>query len=96
MYVYVVIVASYSLGLFSYWLIGSKGQGSAWYFYVMGLLLSHIFSDGLGAVARYMRLTEDEYYFTLVHSPLWSGRLFIGAITITAIAIHATLRMKKG
>ena len=96
LYLYVVIVSAYALGLFTFWVRRHGWHGSAWYFYVMGLLLSHAAVHGLNAFARYMRLAEDPYYFEFLDTPFWSGRLIIGAITVTAIAVHATLRLRNG
>ena len=92
-YLYVILVASYTLVLFGYWAVKSHGRASAWYYYVMGLLISHILVDTTAGWARYLFLTDNTDYYWFLKSTCWAMRGWVGAITITAIAIHATRKL---
>ena len=94
-YGYLVIVGIYTLCLFVYWAVKSNGVASAWYYYVMGLILSGVLSTAFAMTARYLYLTQHEYHGVLLNSFPWAARLWVGAGVMTAIAIHATRKLYK-
>jgi hypothetical protein len=94
-YTYFVLISLYALCLFVFWAVKSNGVASAWYYYVMGLIVSGILATSFQMVARYMYLTDHLYYSCLLKSYPWAARLWIGAAVMTAIALHATRKLYR-
>ncbi len=94
-YVYNIIIALYGFSVFAYWAVKRRGA-SAWYFYLMALILSIIIATGLQMYARYLLLNEDPYFTVVTTSLFWAVKSWICSITLTLIAIHATWRLRGG
>jgi hypothetical protein len=92
-YLYFILISLYALCLFIYWAFKSNGVASAWYYYVMGLIVSGALSTAFQLIARYMYLTDHMYYAQLLRGYPWALRMWIGAAVMTAIAIHATRKL---
>jgi len=93
-YVYNILISVYAFIIFLYWALDKKGA-SAWYIYIMALMLSTIVVSSFNLYARYLLLYDLPYYQDLVTSTLWAERSWISSLTITIIAIHASWRLAK-
>jgi hypothetical protein len=91
---YNICIGIYGFFLFLFWAI-KKGGASSWYIYVMALLLSGAVTCGFQLTARYLLLSQHELYNDLLAHPVWAAKSWLGSITMTCIAIHATWRLIK-
>lgn len=90
-YAYNVLIGGYCTILFTWWLT-KVGRPSAWYLYVMGLILAIVISSGFQFVARFTLLIEHPFHEQLLNSTLWSIKSWIGGLTLSLVAVHATHR----
>lgn len=93
-YLYNIILGVYAFIVFLYWALERRGA-SAWYIYIMALLLSGAITSFLNLYARYLLLSDLPNYKDLITSCYWAGRSWISSITVTVIAIHASWRLFK-
>ena len=91
-YIYNMIVGFYGFILFLYWAI-KKGGASAWYLYVMVLLLSSVITSSFQLSARYFFLCDDVLYEKLLMSWLWAAKSWIASVVLTCIAAHASFKL---
>ena len=93
-YVYNILISIYTFIVFLYWALERKGA-SAWYIYIMMLMLSTTIVSSFNLYARYLLLYDLPYYEDLVTSTLWAERSWLSSAVMTLIAIHASWRLYK-
>ena len=91
-YAYNILIGGYGFALFLYWWVIAK-RASSWYLYVMLLLLAYVVTNGFQLGARYFLFSDPERYRELLSSWTWAAKSWLGSLTMTVIAGHATWRL---
>jgi hypothetical protein len=94
LYVAIAVVSAWGLFLFIWWW-KNIGNASEIYIYFTILLASKAFYSGLGAVARYFHINDNDLsdFSDFTNSFVWTTRSAIHLFIITVIVIRMSMRM---